>query len=82
MAHADSRAYRGGVEHMSELNLCPFCGQPPEVLETETTRRIYYAVACVTSSCYLTQYTTIDNGSMQKQDAIDVWNRRADENHD
>lgn len=62
---------------MTELKPCPFCGSRNIVL-TE----IHYGIArigCNTDMCICFYSTTTPYGS--KKDAIEAWNRRANNEH-
>lgn len=56
---------------MKELKSCPFCGNEPEVLRTNDTSK-----SCIIRCDFC--WIKIDRVFTSKEEAIKVWNTRAD----
>jgi len=60
---------------MNELKRCPFCGGKAEILEwkNQIPQEVWF-VGCNNEGCYLSRPRGIHGN---KQNAIDLWNKRA-----
>jgi len=68
---------------MIELNLCPFCGNSPQVkhIGNEYLKKQVCEVACTTMGCFAQQRVGILNGrghtyEWAEQKCVERWNRR------
>ena len=57
---------------MSELKPCPFCGKSKVGAIKKENK---YRIVCVNPNCHITPHT---NWEDTKQNAVEEWNRRAD----
>lgn len=60
---------------MTELKPCPFCGEEPEIVSYISYHKTVYKVRCNNRDCPIIA-ATLDYISIE--DAIEAWNRRAD----
>lgn len=62
---------------MGKLKPCPFCGS-----EADTSFNIQfgYQAFCTNDDCFLNYVIMLDMRT--EEDAIDAWNRRANDEHD
>lgn len=58
-----------------QLKKCPFCGSEADTAYNE---RFNYQVFCTNDSCFMNTITMY--GMATEEDAIEAWNRRANDN--
>lgn len=65
---------------MNDLKPCPFCGGIAHVMRLKWSASERYFVVCGNSlgRCIASEHNTFGRFYVNKNDAVDAWNRRAD----
>ena len=64
---------------MPELKPCPFCGHTAHVMQLKQSAKPRYYIACGNSAerCIASAHWVFGSFYLNKADAIEAWNRRA-----
>ena len=65
---------------MDELKPCPFCGHTAHIARLKWSANPRYFVVCGNGKehCIASEHSTFGGFYVNKKDAIEAWNRRAD----